>query len=185
MLYSESQIRQDIGATLLLNKIEGGYDEDATLNTLIDKYGMSAESKESKKRERTKEETPKTDGEEEKGSAKKPRKPDTIVNEANRPIAEAIKEMGGFYFKNGDSRKGGVYAKAAKSLRYSISSSYRIHSIVLISIVIVHRDTEMEVKTKKDAISLKGIGAGIGVYIEEYLQTGSITKLEELRAGTA
>jgi DNA polymerase/3'-5' exonuclease PolX len=34
-------------------------------------------------------------------------------------------------------------------------------------------------------MALKGVGKGIAGYIEEFLTTGMITKLEEMRAGTA
>jgi DNA polymerase/3'-5' exonuclease PolX len=47
------------------------------------------------------------------------------------------------------------------------------------------RECEEEIKDKKDAMKLKGVGKGIATYIEELITTGSIQKLEELRAGTA
>jgi DNA polymerase/3'-5' exonuclease PolX len=34
-------------------------------------------------------------------------------------------------------------------------------------------------------MALPGVGKGIAGYIEEFLDTGMVTKLEELRAGTA
>ena len=39
--------------------------------------------------------------------SKKVKKSDTVANEANRGIAEAIKEIADTYFKNKDMRKGG------------------------------------------------------------------------------
>lgn len=47
------------------------------------------------------------------------------------------------------------------------------------------RDCETYISSAKEAMALKGIGKGIAGYVEEFLQTGSIQKLEELRAGFA
>ena len=59
--------------------------------------------------------------------------------------------------------KGGVYSKAAKAIR----------------------ESETPIKDKKSAMGLKGVGKGIATYILEYISSGMIAKLEELRAGTA
>jgi DNA polymerase/3'-5' exonuclease PolX len=47
------------------------------------------------------------------------------------------------------------------------------------------REAEEEITTAKEAMKLKGIGKGIAAYIEEFLDTKMIVRLEELRAGTA
>lgn len=116
--------------------------------------------KKSRKRKKNSAEDGEEDGEEEK---KKVKKSSIVAEERNRPIAEAIKEMADIYFKNKDMRKGGVFSKAAKAIR----------------------ETELHITSAKEAMSLTGIGKGIAGYIEEMLETGSINKLEELRAGIA
>jgi DNA polymerase/3'-5' exonuclease PolX len=60
-------------------------------------------------------------------------------------------------------RFAGVFSKAAKALR----------------------ECPNYISTGKDALALKGIGKGIAGYIQEFLDSGTIVKLEELRAGTA
>ena len=57
----------------------------------------------------------------------------------------------------------GVFSKAAKAIR----------------------ECETAITNSKEAMKLKGIGKGVAGYIEEMLTTGTINKLEELRAGTA
>jgi DNA polymerase/3'-5' exonuclease PolX len=54
----------------------------------------------------------------------------------------------------------GVFSKAAKAIR----------------------ECETVISSGKEAMKLKGIGKGIAGYIDEYLTTGAINKLEELRA---
>lgn len=106
---------------------------------------------------------------EEGGKKKKQKKPkappktSVVAEESNRKVAEAVKEMADIYFKNKDMRKGGVFSKAAKAIR----------------------ECETPITTAKEAMALKGIGKGIAGYIDEFLQTGEIQKLEELRAGIA
>lgn len=57
----------------------------------------------------------------------------------------------------------GVFSKAAKAIR----------------------ESSLHITSAKTAMSLKGIGKGIAGYIEEFLETGQIKKLEEMRAGFA
>lgn len=57
----------------------------------------------------------------------------------------------------------GVFSKAAKAIR----------------------ECDTAIGSKKEAMGLKGVGKGIAGYIEEFLNSGKIEKLEELRAGTA
>ena len=96
-------------------------------------------------------------------SPKKAKKTETFACEDNRGVGDAIREMGVIYFKNKDNMKGGVYSRAAKAIR----------------------ECEIKLTNKKDALKIKGIGKGIAGYMEEFWETGMISKLEELRAGTA
>ncbi len=57
----------------------------------------------------------------------------------------------------------GVFSKGAKALR----------------------ECETEITTLKEAMALKGVGKGIAGYVMEMINTGVITKLEEIRAGYA
>jgi hypothetical protein len=155
----------------LIFRNEGGFDLEGALESLVDKYGKEEEStaspkKSTKKRKKDTEADDENEEEEEGDSKQKkkaPKKTEIVAEERNRPIAEAIKEMADIYFKNKDARKGGVFSKAAKAIR----------------------ECESVITTKKEAKALKGVGDGIAGYIEELLQTGSIKKLEELRAGYA
>lgn len=163
------------------------FDFEGALQSLVEKYGKEEEaapapkkaakkaavksedgeddgSEAGEKKTRKRKKAAEGDEEDEDGEDKKKVKKTSIVaEERNRPVAEAIKEMADIYFKNKDMRKGGVFSKAAKALR----------------------ETELHITTAKEAMSLKGIGKGIAGYIEEMLQTGTINKLEELRAGIA
>ena len=162
--WNEAQVRQAVGTSMLLHRVVKDdvdtIDEEATIAELISKYGTENESK---KRALPNESEAVNDVEDDGAHAKKARKPDKITNEANRPLVDALKEMAGIYFTNKDPRKGGVFAKACKAIR----------------------ECEDEITDKKQAMALKGIGKGIGGYVEEFLTTGCIMKLEELRAGTA
>eukprot|EP01035_Chromulina_nebulosa_P017770 gene17770-23372_t len=169
LTFTDAQVRQEVGAALMLSKNSDGFDETTVIPTLIDKFGLidsknestevtkTAKKRKSKSKEETEDLTDET-----KSAEKKPRVV-KVVNEGNRAVAEAIQEMAGVYFKNGDPRKGGVFSKAAKAIR----------------------ESESVISSKKEAKALKGVGDGIGTYVEEFLTLGSIAKLEELRAGTA
>lgn len=162
------------------------FDFETALQSLIEKYGLEeAAAKPVAAKKATKKSSPEDaeeesgdkksrkrkkgsengdedaeDGEEEK---KRVKKTAVVTEERNRPVAESIKEMADIYFKNKDARKGGVFSKAAKAIR----------------------ECDFYISSAKEAMSLPGIGKGIAGYIEEMLQTGSIQKLEELRAGIA
>jgi len=47
------------------------------------------------------------------------------------------------------------------------------------------RECPTYISCTKEAMALKGVGKGIAGYIQEYLDNGSIVKLEELRGGVA
>jgi hypothetical protein len=163
----------------MLNKNEDGatFNIEAALESLTEKYGLNekataaAAKKESGKKRKNENSDDEGEGDgdgedEDKKKSKKPKAPSKtsiVAEEKNRAVAEAIKEMADIYFKNKDMRKGGVFSKAAKAIR----------------------ECETVISTKKDAMALKGIGKGIAGYIEEFFETGTIEKLEELRAGTA
>lgn len=188
----------------MLRRSEEGFDIEAALGDIIAKHGKmksltpvppsaDQEEEEEDKEEKEKEEDrqPKrkrkakeendsdssAEGEEEvEGEGKKKKaakrkasstatvkKTEIVAVEENRPIAEAVLEMAKIYFENKEARKGGVFSKAAKALR----------------------DCDHVITSAKEAQKLPGIGKGIAGYIEEFLTSGSIQKLEELRAGIA
>ena len=154
---------------MLFRKDGTDFDLDAALECLAEKYGIEepvteqrdGEGKKSKKRKKADGNEDNEEGAEEK--PKKEKKTSVMTNEQNRAVAEAIKEMADIYFKNKDPRKGGVFSKAAKALR----------------------ESETYISSAKEALKLPGVGKGIAGYITEMLEKGYITKLEELRAGSA
>eukprot|EP01040_Poterioochromonas_malhamensis_P007489 gene7489-8078_t len=81
-----------------------------------------------------------------------------VRNEANRPIVEMINEMSERYFVSGDQNRGAAYALASKILR----------------------DTEHKVESR-DLEKYHGIGKHINDHIHEFLSTGKVERLEELR----
>ena len=158
----------------------GEFDKDGAIAALIEKYGVDEKviiKTESGKR--SADDDAELDIAEKQ--SKKTKKSLACVCEENRCVAEAIMEMAGFYFKNGDARKGGVPSNI-----YPISVLYVIGCIGVFSKAAkALRDSETVIKTKKDAMLLNGIGKGIAMYVEEYLDSNVIKRLEELRAGIA
>jgi hypothetical protein len=167
LTWTENQIRQAIGAALMMNRLDDGtFDDKAVLTALIEKFGQLEDPKKSKKRDSTAadlddddsdaadepegeegEEEPDEEGEGKSKKRKKRtpkekkpkiKKTEIMENEANRGIAVAIKEIGDIHFQNKDMKKGFVFAKAAKALR----------------------ECPTAVTTKKEAMALPGIGAG-------------------------
>lgn len=167
--WDDGQIRQQVGSTLMLNRnSDGTFDQDSTILALIEKYGVEepkVEVAKEKPEKRKANGTPKDDVEEDKkdDKPKKIKKSEIMACEENRGLAEAIKEIGDIYFQNKDNMKGGVYSRAAKAIR----------------------EAEVPIKDKKAAMGLKGVGKGIAAYINEYITTGMVAKLEEMRAGVA
>jgi hypothetical protein len=168
--WDEAQIRKCVGATLLLNRGDepGTFNEKGVLNDLEEKFGVdeaeiAKQTKKNPKKRTSESGEGHDDDEDDTKTSKKPKKTETVAVEDNRGIAEAIKEMADIYFKNKDARKGGVFSKAAKAIR----------------------EADFAITTAKQAMSLAGVGKGIASYAEEFLTTGVIAKLEELRAGTA
>eukprot|EP01031_Cornospumella_fuschlensis_P033272 gene33272-40254_t len=85
----------------------------------------------------------------------------TVDVEANRPIAALLLEMSGLYFEHHVVGKGMAYSKAAKSVRECDHVIHNAH----------------------EADALKGIGKHIADHIQEYLDTGRIRQLEDMRRG--
>ena len=82
--------------------------------------------------------------------------------ESNRPLMEAFAELSTFEFKASQSMKGIAYKKVATAIGNC-------------SEVIVDG---------REAKKLDGIGKSSADKIDEFLQTGTIPKLEEYRSGT-
>lgn len=181
-IWEPTRVVQECGTIMLLHRTATGFDLDTSLSDLVTKYGKdespSKTSKSSKRKHdaEAKEDSEvaeentgnikaegKTDDDGDGSPSKKARKKEAVANEANRAVAEAIKEIGVFYFKNKENTKGGVFSKAAKAIR----------------------ECEIELTTKKEALALKGVGKKVAEYILEFRETGQIERLEELRAGVA
>ena len=174
-IWDETKILQECGKTILLyKKDDGTFDFDEALEYLIEKYGVekpavkeeeidltSTPTKKRTKAKRAAEETVEED--EDIAKKKKLKKSETFVVEENRGVGEAIYEMASIYFKNKDARKGGVFSKAAKAIR----------------------ECDFHISDMKSAMSLPGVGKGIASYMQEFFDSGTITKLEEMRAGMA
>ena len=162
-IWEETEKTRTCGAEVMMSKSDdGSFDLDAALASLIEKYGTEEKITGKKKKKEDVIDLEDEDNEESE-KKKKVKKSDTVACEENREIAAIIKEMADVYFQNKDARKGGVFSKAAKAIR----------------------ECETEISSEKEAVKLPGIGKSIGAYVQEFLNTGCITKLEELRAGTA
>lgn len=179
--WDENQLKQQVLTALLACHTEsGGYDANACVAQLEERFGLEPEAAESKKRAAAEAADGEGDGDEEeeeeeeggeegetkkkKKRAKKADKPkltETFGNEHNKGMAIAIKEIGDEYFRLQDRMKGGVYSKAARALR----------------------EAENAITSGKEGMKLKGIGKGVGAMIDEFLSTGMIQKLEKLRSG--
>merc|ERR1711988_687744 len=82
--------------------------------------------------------------------------------EANQGICDVIRQLGSAFFKQGDRFKGGAFQKAATAMA--------AHPEPILS--------------AKDAEKLKGVGKSTGKKVQEFLDTGKIELLEELRNGS-
>ena len=150
---------------LMTTRTDGVFDEEEALSELISKHGVEETQIEKKRKSMDGDDVNESKDNEEVDEDKptKKTKKSNFVCEDNREVGEAIMEMAGIYFKNSDARKGGVFSKAAKAMR----------------------ECDFKITTKKEAMSLKGVGKGIAGYIEEYLDSKMIVRLEEMRAGEA
>lgn len=91
----------------MLHRKDGTFDIESALNEIIEKYGQDL-PKDSDQKEKKRKLIDSEDTAEKEPAAKKTSKLDTVVEERNRALADAIKEMAGIYFKNKDARKGGI-----------------------------------------------------------------------------
>lgn len=172
----------------MMHRSADGFDLDAALEALIEKYGQEevvTKKSPSKKRKGENE----NDDESAPGSNKKVKKTDIVANEGNRSVAEAIKEMADLNYKNKDMRKGGMIWTV-----YIDSQANNVLTIGFVMLLLIGvfskaakaiRECETEITTLKEAMALKGVGKGIAGYIMEKIETGNIEKLEELRSGYA
>lgn len=101
------------------------------------------------------------DEEDNEPKAKKARTKPMATNSANQELADAFAELSGFEFKRGEKFKGGTWSKVAKAVR----------------------ESEDKITAGKQAMKLKGIGKSSATRIDEFLETGTMEKLEEYRAG--
>lgn len=164
----------EAGTMLNATREDGEFQLDAALKEMIKKFGVketASPKKDAKadkkprgrKRKSDDDDKVKDEDEDEDGEkkAKKPKKKAAAAVEANQPLADAFSELSGFEFKRGEKFKGGTWSKVAKAIR----------------------DCEDEITTGKQAMKLKGIGKSSGAMIDEFLETGTLEKLEEYRAG--
>ncbi|KAE9235300.1 hypothetical protein PF004_g9152 [Phytophthora fragariae] len=169
----------EAGTMLNATREDGEFQLDAALKEMIKKFGVkeSASPKkkkskasdkddvktEKKTRKRKADDVKDEDGEaaDDDKKAKKPRKMAEATCETNQPLADAFSELSGFEFKRGEKFKGGTWSKVAKAIR----------------------DCESEISSGKDALKLKGVGKSSAAKIDEFLETGTLEKLEEYRAG--
>ncbi|RLN46567.1 hypothetical protein BBO99_00005347 [Phytophthora kernoviae] len=166
----------EAGTMLNATRENGEFQLDAALKEMIKKFGVK-ESASPKKTVKTEKKTTRgkkrksddesvkvkdeEDDEDGEKKAKKPKKKVEASCEANQPLADAFAELSGFEFKRGEKFKGGTWSKVAKAIR----------------------DCEEEISTGKQALKLKGVGKSSAAKIDEFMETGTLQKLEEYRAG--
>ncbi|KAF4320717.1 hypothetical protein JM18_004819 [Phytophthora kernoviae] len=166
----------EAGTMLNATRENGEFQLDAALKEMIKKFGVK-ESASPKKTVKTEKKTTRgkkrksddesvkvkdeEDDEDGEKKAKKPKKKVEASCEANQPLADAFAELSGFEFKRGEKFKGGTWSKVAKAIR----------------------DCEEEISTGKQALKLKGVGKSSAAKIDEFMETGTLEKLEEYRAG--
>ncbi|RLN86989.1 hypothetical protein BBJ28_00015028 [Nothophytophthora sp. Chile5] len=110
---------------------------------------------------KAKDEEEEEDDEDGEKKAKKAKKKPMAACEANQALADAFAELSGFEFKRGEKFKGGTWSKVAKAIR----------------------DSEEALASGKQALKLKGVGKSSAAKIDEFLETGTLEKLEDYRAG--
>lgn len=125
--------------------------------------GLPSKAKKTTPKKKTKKAAADEDDDEEDAEpkAKKPRAKVSASVEENQELADAFAELSGFEFKRGEKFKGGTWSKVAKAIR----------------------DSEDAITSGKQALKLKGIGKSSAAKIDEFLETGTLSKLEEYRAG--
>lgn len=126
--------------------------------------GSPSKAKKTTPKKKTSKKAAVEDEEEEEDAEPKAKKPRAKVSasvEENQELADAFAELSGFEFKRGEKFKGGTWSKVAKAIR----------------------DSEDAITSGKQALKLKGIGKSSAALIDELLETGTLSKLEEYRAG--
>ena len=168
-IYDDSQKVKEIASFLMAKRTDdGGYDQDAAYQSLLDKYGLEELSHDKKRKKNLDDKNENDDDKDEgdksdtDGKPKKLTKTQIFVNYDNQPVHDQLLEMSRYYFAQKEMMKGSVYTKACEAIR----------------------GHEEHLTNAKQAVKLKGIGKGIGAYIEEFATSGMIVKLEEMRAGT-
>eukprot|EP01035_Chromulina_nebulosa_P009060 gene9060-12241_t len=115
-IWEETKCIQTCAATLLVHRIPDGFDTEEAFNDLVEKYGLVEEKitatvEEKKKRKASSAAeaviaaVADEDGDDD-NKPKKAKKIESVAEEENRVIADAIREMSTIYFKNKDARKG-------------------------------------------------------------------------------
>ena len=155
------QLQAAIKKAGLTEKAKGFTEKYEYVELLTEEYKTNPPKKSAPRKRKAKEEKEGDASGSETGSPKKKKEAVSCECAANTGVYEAIREIGGEYFKAGENFKGGVFSKAAKAIR----------------------EHDAHLTTSKDAQKLKGIGKGVGGMIEEYAQQGYIEKLEKLKAG--
>ncbi|KAL4158360.1 hypothetical protein PRNP1_004138 [Phytophthora ramorum] len=166
----------EAGTMLNATREDGEFQLDAALQEMIKKFGVKkvaspkkkdkADVKEKKatRGRKRKSDDVKDEDEDEDEDEKKPKKPRKKVEatcEANQALADTFAELSGFEFKRGERFKGGTWSKVAKAIR----------------------DCESDITCGKDALKLKGVGKSSAAKIDEFIETGTLEKLDEYRAG--
>jgi DNA polymerase/3'-5' exonuclease PolX len=108
--------------------------------------------------------------EDKKEKAAKKEKAIVVANPKNAGIVAAFQELGEFYFKEGNKNAGGTYAKAT-------------NAIMGLKLEITEENAKSLGKPGKNKVD--GIGAKTAEKMLEYVQTGTMEKLEEKRADAA
>ncbi len=167
----------------MLNRSPEGFNIEEALQVLIEKYGQAADESKEKSTKKKRKSNAAEDGEEGEGKeeVKKVRKTEQIANEDNRPLAEAIKEIADINFKQKEMRTGGIMPTCYLTTLFKTSMLDRCIGVFSKAAKAI-RECETPITSGKEAMKLQGIGKGIAGYIDEFLTTGSINKLEELRA---
>ncbi|KAF4037589.1 Helix-hairpin-helix motif-containing protein 8 [Phytophthora infestans] len=167
----------EAGTMLNATREDGEFQLDAALKEMIKKFGVKEPTSPKKKKGKTDVKTEKKTGRKRKNAEvkdedeesaddnekkpKKPRKKAEATCEDNQELADAFAELSGFEFKRGEKFKGGTWSKVAKAIR----------------------ECESKLTCGKDALKLKGVGKSSAAKIDEFLETGTLEKLEEYRAG--
>ncbi|CAI5730955.1 unnamed protein product [Peronospora destructor] len=167
----------EAGTMLSATREEGEFQLDAALKEMIKKFGLKKSPSPKKKKKESKDDVKtekkigrkrtsdhiidKKEDVDDETKIKKPRKMAEATCKTNQNLADAFVELSGFEFKRGEKFKGGTWAKVAKAIR----------------------DCDSVLTCGQDALKLKGVGKSSAAKIDEFIETGTLQKLEEYRAG--